>query len=89
MATPIELSDEVTTTGCDLVVIDYDQQPQLCRKGIWVGSQCQQSQRIVLSYEHDPEPLYVGWSINGTTVLDPGYGTFTPPGGSPAPGASG
>lgn len=54
-----------------------------------MGTTCLQSQRVVLSYGHDPEPLYVGWSINGSTVLDPGYGTFTPPWGAPAPGAPG
>jgi hypothetical protein len=86
MATLIELSDDITTTGCSLTIVDYDVVFHLCRKGIWVGSRCQQRQRVVLSYEHDPEVLYVGWSINGTTVLDPGYGTFTPPWGAPAPG---
>jgi len=86
MATLLELSDEKTTTSCRLIIVNYDLVFNLCRKGIWVGRRCQQRERIVLSYEHDPEVLYVGWSINGTTVLDPGYGTFTPPWGAPAPG---
>ena len=86
MATLIELSDDTTTTSCCLMIVDYDVNFHMCRKGIWVGRRCQQRERIVLSYEHDPEVLYVGWSINGTTVLDPGYGTFTPPWGAPAPG---
>lgn len=86
MADLIELSDDVTTSDCSLVIADYTTDFQLCRSGIWLGTTCLQSQRVVLSYEHEPEPLYVGWSINGSTVLDPGYGTFTPPWGAPCPG---
>jgi hypothetical protein len=79
MATLVELSNDVATTSCELQVVDYDHVRRLCRSGIWVGRRCEQRQRIVLSYEHDPEVLYVGWSINGTTVLDPGYGLPTDP----------
>jgi hypothetical protein len=42
---------------------------------------------MTLAYEHTEEPLYVGWQINGTTVVDPGFSAGTPPWGAPCPGA--
>jgi hypothetical protein len=89
MAHPlVELSRTRNVTRCYVVVEDYVRHPRLCRFGIWVGLKCEFAETVVLSYEHDPEDLYVGWSINGTTVIDPGYSSGTPPWGSPAPGGS-
>ncbi len=49
MADLIELSDDVTTSDCSLVIADYTTDFQLCRSGIWLGTTCLQSQRVVLS----------------------------------------
>ena len=87
MAHPlVELSRTRHHTGANFVIEDYGKHPRLCRHGVWVGWQTTFTETVLLSYEHDPENLYVGWAINGTTVLDPGYGTGTPPWGAPAPG---
>jgi hypothetical protein len=87
MAHPlVELSRTKLQAGVHLLFEDYDKNPRLCRHGTWIGLQTTFSETVVLSYEHDPEPLYVGWALNGTTVVDPGYGTGTPPWGSPTPG---
>jgi hypothetical protein len=83
----VELSRTRSVTKCYLVVEDYVKHPRLCRSGIWIGLKCEFAETVVLAYEHDPEDLYVGWSIDGTTVIDPGYSSGTPPWGSPAPGA--
>jgi hypothetical protein len=88
MAHPlIELSRTRNVTNCYLVTENYLKHPALCRFGVWIGWKCEFAETVVLSYEHDPEELYVGWSINGTTVIDPGYSSGTPPWGAPAPGA--
>lgn len=89
MAHPlVEVSRVRNTTGCHLVLEDYSKHPHLCRFGVWIGWRCSFAETVLLSYEHDPEELYVGWQINGTTIVDPGYSSGTPPWGSPAPGAS-
>jgi hypothetical protein len=59
---------------------------RLCREGLWFGWRSLFQETVVLSYEHDPEDLYVGWQINGATVIDPGYSSGTPPFGWPSPG---
>jgi len=82
----VELSDTRTVTTSYLVVEDYTKHPRLCRYGVWVGWKSEFTETVVLSYDHDPEELYVGWSINGTTVIDPGYSAGTPAWGAPAPG---
>jgi hypothetical protein len=84
----VESTTEVDT-GCTVVVEDYDCHPVLCRSGIWVGQRCDFIETVVLSYEHDPDPLYAGWAINGTTLIDPGLSPGTPPWGYPVPGVSG
>jgi hypothetical protein len=86
MAQLLEYSRVEPKTGqAQLIIMDYDQHPKLCRRGIWVGWLVEMRETVILSYEHDPEELYVGWSINGATVIDPGYssGTLYP---APAPG---
>jgi hypothetical protein len=83
-----EVSRTRSSENCYLVIEDYRKYPRLCRFGIWVGWKCDFVETVLLGYEHDPEDLYVGWSINGTTVIDPGYSSGTPPWGAPAPGAS-
>jgi hypothetical protein len=83
----VELSRTKHQTSAHLVIEDYDKHPTICRHGIWVGWSVTFTETVVLSFEHDPEELYVGWAINGTTVIDPGYSSGTPPWGYPAPGA--
>lgn len=88
MAHPlVELSRSRAVTNGWLEIRNYDYR-ELCRQGIWVGWRSIFQETVVVSYEHDPEELYVGWQINGTTVIDPGYSPGTPPFGSPAPGES-
>lgn len=53
---------------------------------IWVGWLCNFTETVVLSYEHDPNPLYVGWQLNGITVIDPGFSQGNWPYGDPVPG---
>jgi hypothetical protein len=87
MAHPlVELSRTQQPTGQKIVLENYDLKPRLCRHGTWVGVKFEFVETVTLSFEHDPEELYVGWSINGTTVVDPGYGPFPPPFGAPVPG---
>jgi len=62
---------------------------RFCPSSIWVGERCEFKQHVVLSYEHDPEQLYVGWAINGSTVFDPGLSAGTRPEGDPVLGAAG
>jgi hypothetical protein len=86
MAHPlIELSRNRNVTKSYVVTEDYTNKPTLCRSGVWVGLRSEFTETVVLSYEHDPEELYVGWSINGSVVIDPGYSAGTPPWGAPAP----
>ena len=75
----VEVSRTKSVTECYLITEDYTKHPALCRSGIWVGWKCSFAETVLLSYEHDPEELYVGWLINGTMVIDPGYSAGTPP----------
>jgi hypothetical protein len=84
----VELSRTKNQTSSSLVFEDYDKHPAICRHGLWVGWKINFTETVLLAFQHDPEELYVGWAINGTTVVDPGYGTGTAPWGSPAPGES-
>ena len=61
MAHPlVVLSDTKSITDVSVVTIDYGSGlPLLCRSGIWVGLQTLYTETIV-SYEHEPEELYVG-----------------------------
>jgi hypothetical protein len=79
------VSDTRNVTGGHLVFEDYDRHPRACRHGVWVGWKETFSQTVMLAFEHVAHP-YVGWSVNGVTVIDPGYGPFTPPPGAPCPG---
>jgi hypothetical protein len=81
----LELSRTKHESSSYLIFEDYDKHPTLCRHGLWVGRKTTFSETVVLSFEHDPEELYIGWMINGITLIDPGYSTGTPPWGSPAP----
>jgi hypothetical protein len=80
------VSDTTTNTGGHLVTEDYDRHPRACRHGVWIGWKETFTQTVTLAFEHAGHP-YVGWSINGTTVVDPGYGPVTQPPGDPCPGA--
>ena len=84
---PLTEVSSITITNSYVVVEDYDRHPALCRFGVWVGIKREYLETYLLSYEHDPEELYVGWAINGTTVIDPGYTAGTPPSGEPVPGS--
>jgi hypothetical protein len=89
MAQLVVVSDTKTITDVSVVTIDYGRGlPLLCRSGIWVGLETQFTEVIVLSYEHDPEELYVGWMLNGSVVSPPGFPPtiFSP--GLPVPGAA-
>ena len=83
----VELSRTRSVTDCYVEIENYEKHPVLCRFGVWVGWRCNFAETVLLAYEHDPEELYVGWQINGTTVIDPGYSAGTPPWGSPTPSA--
>jgi len=67
-------------------VEDYNLHPALCRFGVWVGCEEDFVESVVLSYEHDPDPLYVGWALNGTVVSQPGFPPTIFPPGNPVPG---
>jgi hypothetical protein len=69
-----------------LVVKDYDREPQLCRRGLWWGIRREYEERVVLSFEHAPDDLAVGWRINDADYFGhPG----TRPAGDPIPSAPG
>jgi hypothetical protein len=82
----VVLSDTKNVTGQTIVIEDYNKHPVLCRSGIWVGWLTTFTETVTLQYQHTEDPLYVGWAINGTTVIDPGYSSGTPPWGVPCPG---
>ena len=89
-ASLVELSDTKSTTSEHPIVVDYGRgTPWLCRSGLWFGVQTEFIESVVLSYEHDPEDIYVGWALNGTVVSNPGfppsYSPWIP--GIPVPGA--
>ena len=86
--TLIVLSDTKNVTGQSVVIEDYTKKFVLCRSGVWVGLEVTFTETVTLSYEHQEEPLYVGWAVNGVTVVDPGYSSGTPPWGAPCPGAA-
>jgi hypothetical protein len=77
----VQLSDTINVTGKRLIIENYN---TLCRHGIWIGWLETFTETVTLAYEHTEDPLYVGWQINGTTVVDPGY---SPPSAAPSPGA--
>jgi hypothetical protein len=79
----VELSDTRVITGGWLEIKNWHY--GLCREGIWFGWRSIFQETLVMSYEHDPEELYVGWAIDGTTVIDPGCTAGTPPFGLPVP----
>ena len=83
-----EISRTRNITGSSIVTEDYDSHFRLCRSGIWVGVEDTFTETVTISYEHTNE-LYVGWKINGATIVDPGYSSGTPPWGSPVPGVPG
>jgi hypothetical protein len=70
----VVLSNTRTPTGGQrLVVRNYDQNPRPCRSGYWIGRQENFSQTVTLAWEHSEEGHpYIGWSVNGETVMDPG-----------------
>jgi hypothetical protein len=68
------LSKTKTVTGGHLVVEDYDENPVLCRRGVWVGWKETFVQTVTLGYEHEGYDLVVGWAVNGQMIVDPGYG---------------
>jgi hypothetical protein len=83
----IELSRTKTDVGGSVVIEDYGQNPMLCRSGVWVGWKEIFTETVVMTFEHGTEDLYVGWELNGVTVIDPGYSPGTPPQGDLVPGA--
>jgi hypothetical protein len=80
------VTDTRSDVGGHLVTENYDEHPRACRHGVWIGWKETFRQTVTLAFEHTGHP-YVGWSINGVTVVDPGYGPVTPPPGDPCPGA--
>lgn len=81
-------SDVRTVTGGHLVTEDYDRHPRPCRHGIWIGWQQTFTQTVTLSFQHSGHP-YVGWSVDGQMLVDPGGGSVTQPPGDPLPGIQG
>ena len=85
------MSDTKLAKSERLVVRNYDQNPQPCRRGYWIGWQKNFEQTVTLAADIDPERHpFIGFSVNGETVVKPGKGPFTtaatPPGGEPCPG---
>jgi len=89
MAHPlVVLSDTRSITSTSTVVVDYGTGgPFLCRSGLWVGVETLFTRTVLLSYEHEPEDLYVGWALNGSIVSSPGFPPTIFPPGAAAPGA--
>ena len=83
-----EINRTRNITGSSVVMENYDVNFRLCRYGIWIGLENTFTETVTVSYEHTDD-LYVGWRINGVTVVDPGYSAGTPPWGSPVPGVPG
>jgi hypothetical protein len=81
----VVVSDTTTATGGQVVVEDYNKHPAVCRSGVWMGWEKTFTETVILAYEHTEE-LYVGWSVNGVTVIDPGYGPIVNFPGNPCPG---
>jgi hypothetical protein len=81
----VVVDDSKSPTGGHVVVEDYDEHPRPCRRGLWIGWKETFSQRVTLAFERPGHP-YVGWSLNGVTVIDPGSGPFPRPPGEPCPG---
>jgi hypothetical protein len=86
---PLTETSSIAITSTYVVIEDYNLHPALCRFGVWVGLKREFFETYLLSYEHDPEELYVGWAVNGDTLIDPGYSAGTPPWGAPVPGVPG
>jgi len=89
----VVVSDTKTPTGRQRPVVrNYDQNPKPCRHGYWIGRQEDYVQTVTLEAKIDPERHpFIGFSVNGETVITPGKGPFTnplttPPGGQPCPG---
>jgi hypothetical protein len=88
MADPlVVVSDTKTIISQGIVIIDYDTAPYhaLCRYGLWEGWQKLYTETVTLAYEHTVEE-YVGWQVNGLTIMAPGFSAGTPPWGAPLPG---
>jgi hypothetical protein len=81
----VVLSDTKNIVSQGIIVIDYDKVHHFCRHGLWEGFQQVYTETVTLAYEHTVEE-YVGWRVNGTVVVDPGYSAGTPPWGAPLPG---
>ncbi len=83
----VELSRNRQPAGGGVVMVDYDAHPAVCRSGVWVGWQDNFPESVVLSYKHSADRFAIGWSLNGTDVIDPGYSSGTGPYGYPVPNA--
>lgn len=83
----IEVSSTKTPAGDSPFIEDYNQHPALCREGVWMGLKHSYTQEVRLSFEHSDHPeYYVGWSVNGATIEDPGYDFDTSISGAAVPG---
>lgn len=73
----VVVSDNKAAKGGHVVVRQFD---QLCRHGYWIGWQRNFEHTITLAANIDPgRHPYIGFSINGQTVIRPGKGPWTKP----------
>jgi hypothetical protein len=64
----LEVAHDRVVTGQGIVIEDYDANPSLCRKGIWVGLATYFRETYTFSLEHEPDALNVFWRVNGVDL---------------------
>jgi hypothetical protein len=68
------VSREKTQVVTSIVSEDYDANPALCRRGLWIGSRQVFNERVVLTYDHGLEDVRVSWLLNGDQYVTAGIG---------------
>jgi hypothetical protein len=78
----LEVAHDRVVTGQGIVIEDYDANPSLCRKGIWIGLATYFREKFTFSLEHEPDALNVFWRVNGVDLYPDSFyfGTRKVPG---------